>query len=424
MRPDRKKCLATCSMEPETPVTRKKTPIPFPIGSPEHHEERKRRMRENWKLNEERYRPPTPAASKGEAPPTPPRQYQWTIPADLHEALGEKITLPEDWSAWPMFHIRRQSELSKTTLQQYKSYYYKLPQREIYDVIRVILTYPLAQQNQYAKAGLSYSCQHLYDSIYERRRKNLPGSAFYKSELQRMMVFGELCKRTKRATYEKHSSQETSEERMEAIVEWRDWEELARRFVRALTTKKDATDRDKQEAMIAAVYSMIPPVRLDWNDIEVRRTKGGATLAARKGEVGKNILYMAPMEAVVFWGEFKNSASFGDQMPLKQVLPRTLVNVFKKVLPEGDSTPLKIKDFSSVVTNLAEQITGKRFSNQLMRSSYIKHWHEQNTKGSVNVEATKEVMRLMHQSNMQVHLAYVKLHLPEVTIPEISQTEE
>lgn len=391
---------------------RKRIPIPFPIGSPEHNEERKRRLRENWKKNEHKYRPPTPAVSKGEAPPIPSRQYEWTIPEDLQDALGEKLTLPEDWSTWPLFHVRRQSELSKTTLQQYKSYYYKLPQRQIYDVIRVILTYPLAQQNQYAKAGLSYVCQHLYETVYERNRKSLHNSNFYKQELQRMLVFAELCKRTKRATYERHSSQEASEERLEATVEWKDWEELAKRFVRALVSKKDANDRDRQEALIAAVYSYIPPIRLDWNDIEVRRTKGGASLAARKGEAGRNILYMAPNEAVVYWGEFKNAASFGDEIPLKQELPRALVKVLKKVLPEGDSTPLKLKDFSSVVTNVAEQITGKPFTNRLMRSSFIRHYHEQNSRDGVNVEATRAIMRLLHQTNMQVHLAYDKTHTP------------
>jgi len=405
-------------MEPEQ--VRKKTPIGFPTGTPEHAAEVKRRARENWHKNKDRYRKETPPASKGEAPPAPPTNYEWAVPADLQEALGEKLTVPEDWSTWPLFHVRRQTELSKTTMTQYKSYYYKLPQRTIYDVVRVILTYPLAQQNQYAKAGLSYVCQHLYETIYERQRKNLPGSSFYRNELQRMMVFSELCKRTKRATYERHSSQVASEERLEATVEWKDWEELAKRFVKAMVTKKDATERDNQEAMIAAVYSMIPPVRLDWNDIEVRRSKGGATLAAQKGEAGKNIMYIAFNEAVVFWGEFKNAASFGDQLPLKQVLPVTLVRVLKRVLPEGNSTPLRLKDFSTVVTRLAEQITGKAFSNRLMRSSYIRHYHEQHSRDGVDVEATKAVMRLMHQTNMEVHMAYHKTKTEQL----VNQTEE
>jgi hypothetical protein len=129
-------------------------------------------------------------------------------------------------------------------------------------------------------------------------------------------------------------------------------------------------------------------------------------MADRSGEPGKNILWIAPREAVVFWGEFKNSASF--ELPLKQELPRQLVSVLHKVLPEGDSTPLKVPNFSTFLTHLAEQITGKQFTNRLMRASYIRWWHDNNSKDGVDVAKTKAMMAQMHQTNMQVHLSYVK----------------
>jgi hypothetical protein len=203
-------------------------------------------------------------------------------------------------------------------------------------------------------------------------------------------------------------------------VPWSDWEQLSRRFVKALANKEDATTRDNQEAMVVALYSFIPPVRLDWNDIEVRYTKGGKALAPLKGEVGKNIMYLAPKTAVVFWGEFKNAASFGTELPLRQELPSSLVRILHKVLPKSEEpvSPLKLPNFSNYLTGLAEQITGKPFSNRLMRSSYIRHYHEQNSKEGVNVAATKAMMRLLHQTNMEVHLAYNKTHEP------VSQTEQ
>ena len=280
------------------------------------------------------------------------------------------------------------------------------PQRDIYDVVRFIRTHPLAQQNMYAKSALSYVAQDLWESIYVHKRKGLATSAAYKTALQKLIIFSELSKRTKRATYEKHANQEASDETLANTVKWEDWTELAQRFVKALANKVDATKRDKQEALAVALYSLIPPVRLDWNDIEVRRSKGGKAMADRSGEPGKNILWIAPREAVVFWGEFKNSASF--ELPLKQELPRQLVSVLHKVLPEGDSTPLKVPNFSTFLTHLAEQITGKQFTNRLMRASYIRWWHDNNSKGALDINKTKEMMKQLHQTNMQVHLGYVK----------------
>jgi hypothetical protein len=131
-------------------------------------------------------------------------------------------------------------------------------------------------------------------------------------------------------------------------------------------------------------------------------------LSESKGQKGKNILYVSPGASVMTWGEFKNISSFGAAVPLQQPLPADLHRVLKKLMPEGDSTPLKIPNFSSFVTSTAETITGKKFSNRLMRSSYIRQWHIDNSKESVDVTKTRAMMKLMHQTNMEVHLAYNK----------------
>lgn len=44
-----------------------------------------------------------------------------------------------------------------------------------------------------------------------------------------------------------------------------------------------------------------------------------------------------------------------------------------------------------------------------MRSSYIKFWHQENSKdGELDINKTKEMMKLLHQTNLEIHLAYVK----------------
>lgn len=395
------------------PARKKREEIPFPIGSPEHDAERKRRARENWNKGKERYRKPKTEELRatGDAPPLPKNlPISWNIPDDLHDLLGEILTLSENWNTWAMFHVRRQSDLSKITMQQYKSYYYKLPQKDIWDVARYIAAMPLAQRNQAAKAGLSYISQSLYESIYERNRKGLASLAFYRNELLKMLVFAELSKRTKAQSYEKHTSQEASPERLEATVMWNDWTNLAARFVKTMLTKSEPTKRDKQEALAAAVYSLIPPVRLDWNDVEVSKTKGGKAFKSLTGEKGKNILYLAPREAIIFWGEFKNSSSFGDDLPLKQEVPRPLLIVLHKLAPQEQTyIPFKLPNFSTWLTGVAETITGKPFTNRLMRSSYVRHYHDFNSKDGVDINKTKEMMKLMHQKNLEVHLAYNKI---------------
>lgn len=392
---------------------KQKEDIPFATGTPEHAAETKRRARERWAANKDRYRVPKVEAVRevGDTPPLPKSlPITVTVPDDLQDALGEKIIVPAEWQTWPMYHVRRQKDLSKITMSQYKSYFYKLPQKDIFDVARYILALPLSQRNQAAKAGLSYTSQGLFDTIYERNRKGLATTAFYRNELIKMMVFAKLSQLTKKESYNKHISQEATPERLDATVPWADWTNLAARFVKVMLTKTDATVRDKQEALAMAAYSMIAPVRLDWNDIEVRKTRGGKAFKALKGEKGKNILFLAPKEAVIFWGEFKNAASFGDDIPLKQDVPKPLLNVLHKLAPADKIySPLKIPNFSTWLTGVAERITGKPFSNRLMRSSYVRFFHDMNSKDGVDIAKTKQMMQLMHQKNVEVHLAYNKM---------------
>lgn len=387
----------------EVTTKRSYVKMPFAKDTPEYKAEVARRQAERYKNK----KPAPPPREPGSEPPLPltlPIVYE--TPADLVTVLGPSVSLPAEWSTWPMYHVRRQKDLSVITMKQYKNYFFKLPEKEIYDVVRFIVTHDPATQNQYAKSALSYVSQRLYDMIYVgNARVRLARSPEYKSLLHNMMVFSELNKRTKKVSYENHISQEATADRHANTVDWPVWEEKARLFVRRVMTMKEPTVRDKQEAMVAAAYSMIPPVRLDWNDVMVQRVKKVADV---KGEKGKNILYVSPSASVMTWGEFKNIASFGHDVPLVQPLPAPLHRSFKKLLPAGDSTPFKMPGFSTYLTDLAETITGKRFTNRMMRSSYIRRWHMDNSAEVVDVKKTRAMMKLMHQTNLEVHLAYQK----------------
>lgn len=388
---------------------------PYKSGTPEYEEEKKRRARERWHARKDVYRKPAepeiePDRTPNDAPPFPKSGREWDVPEDLRESLNgkAKLVLPENTRDWPMFHVRRPEELSETTKKMYKAYNGSMPKgKDLYEVVRAINTYPLAQRNQYAKAGLSKVSNDLYNDLYITNRKGLASSPAYSADLHKMLVFSELTKTTKKESFKHHAEQVASDARLEATVRWPDWVEDARRYSKAVLTNKNASQREKNDAVLATVYSQLPPVRLDWNDVEVRKVKGGKAMKDYKVEKGKNILYLAFNEGVMAWGEFKNSASFPNG--ILQPMPKPVISVMKKAWgKEPPAHPFKHPNFSTYLTKLAEVITGKPFSNRLMRSSFIRYFHEQNSRDGVDLEKTKAVMKDLHQSNMEVHLGYNK----------------
>lgn len=396
---------------------RKWIKIPFTKGSPEYLAEAKRRHQETARAYARRRaaeRPPkeeTDKISPGDPPPMPSKRLpvKWVVPDVYRSILGDEIVLPEQWTGWPLFHVRRQEDLSKTTMNQYRAYYHRLPRTDIFHVVGFIMEQSPATQNMYAKAGLSYICESLYNSIYVTKARALATDKDYKDRCLRMMVYSILNKRTKKESYERHISQEATDQRLEATIPWPEWTQLGKNYLRAIMAKKEAlTDKQKKDALLIYAYSQLPPVRLDWNDIKVVRTTGvkGLEKAVAAHKSG-NVLYISPKGAVICWSEFKNSASFGDLPVRHEIVPAIgFIRLMNKILPPGNSEPLKIPNFSTYLTKLAEDLTGKRFSNRLMRSSYIRWWHDHNDSKDVN--KVKAMMRQIHQTNMEVHLGYIK----------------
>jgi hypothetical protein len=417
-------------MDPGTPPTKAKKNYNKPLT-----EEQKARARARWQENKEKYRKSTknpdsiqPTLKPDELPPLPKKDKKranflesWPIPTDLQQYFGgdSEIRLSKDQQTWPMFHVRRQKDLSEITKKNYKQYYARIPRGDIFAAVRFIVAQPLHTRAQFAKAGLSYVSEELYNSLYVNKDHAGAASKEYKDNLLRMMVFSLLNQNFKKEVFTSYAQQAASQDRHENTVPWDEWEMVARRFVKTIMTKKDPSAKDKKDALMVALYSFIPPIRLDWKDVEVRVVKGGKTFESNKGEEGKNILYLSATKspktvpsALMFWGSFKNSNAF--ELPLKQSLPKDLIKVIKFAAPTdsftaGQTYTLVVDPhFSSYLSSLAEQITGKHFTNRLMRSSYIKNYHQKNTNGEIDIGKTKEVMKLMHQTNMEIHFGYVK----------------
>jgi hypothetical protein len=411
-------------MEDYKPQKRKETvKIPFPKGSPEHAAEVKRRQRECRERNKEKYKREYDVEKQNGAPPVPPEaELTWPVPIDLQDYIGlQNIKVSPTAYDWPLFRIKRHSQLSSLTIRGYQSYWTRMPRKHIWDICRELRTMANGQQNMYFKAGLSFTCEQLYQSIYVKRVKGLLASPVYKNQLLEMMVFHTLNRKTMRASYDQHMSQVASVTRHENTVDWDVWTAGARRFVRAMVTKEGATKAELLEALAVAVYTFIPPIRLDWNDIEIRMVVGTQkAYKGIKGEKGKNILYLSPSWAVVFWGEFKNAGAFGEEVPLRQELPNELHRVLRQVYPKDKLetedyiwTPFKKSNFGTWLAGLAKIITGKNFTNRLMRSSFIAWHHKNHRHQEFDIDKTRAVMRLLHQSSLEVHLAYNKFKCEE-----------
>jgi hypothetical protein len=407
------------------PKTRKPwIKIPFEKGTPEFEEERRRRHREACIADYHRKKAIIKEEQKedrivGDAPPMPVKRMPctWPVPADLVDVLGTTITLPDEWTTWPLFHVRRQDKLSKTTMAQYRTHYYRLPQSDIWAVTRFVMQQTPALQNMFAKAGLSYVCESLYTSIYVNNAKMLPMDKDYKVKLLKMMIFSILNKRTKKESYERHISQEASDKRIESTVPWEDWTNLCKSYLRAINCKPSLTEKEKKDALIIYVYSQFPPIRLNWNDIKVKRVSGLKGLKeAADQHTGGNVMYFSPKGIIVCWSDFKNAQHFTLPVRREVLNSPALVRFLNRVLPEGDSEPLKIANFSKYLSKLAEDITGKPFSNRLMRSSFIRWFHQNND--STNVNAVKAMMKEIHQNNLEVHLAYIKHKVEEAELTD------
>lgn len=408
--------MADADVKPKRAYSR----IQFPKDSPEYEAERKRRDREYYLKSREKKKAARKARAAelqgdaeklpGAAPPMPKKRMpiEWSVPDDLREVFGEQVRLTAEWTGWPLFHVRRQETLSKTTMAQYKAYYHRLPRKDIWDQMRYVLAQNSATQNMFAKSGLSYVCQSLYDSIYVAKAK-LAGEKDYNDRLLRMCVFSILNKKTKHESYERHVSQEASEARVEATVPWPEWQNLGRRYILAQMAKPTLTDKEKRDTLLLWAYSQMPPVRLDWGDIKVVRTTGikGTEKAAAAHKAGDgNVLYLSKTLAIICWSQFKNAASFSE-LPLREKIDSVrTVKMLQRFLPAGDSQPFKVPNFSTYLTKLAQDLTGKPFTNRMMRSSYIRWWHDHHD--TTNVKEVKAMMQKIHQTNMEVHLGYIK----------------
>lgn len=208
----------------------------------------------------------------------------------------------------------------------------------------------------------------------------------------------------KKDTTATHEGQKQSAVAEANTIEWGHWLNKSIDFVK--------NEKNRRDAMIVAVYSLIPPIRRNWFNMEI------VTEEPAKDDK-RNSIIINEKEVITFWGDFKNKASFKTELPLKIPIENValcgLLRDYKKTLktkwlfPNSDkknATHIPRDAFGKLIGDIGEKLVGKRFTVNRMRASFITHFHTVNAKPTV-VEM-RAVMRQLHQTNLSVHLSYAK----------------
>jgi len=241
-------------------------------------------------------------------------------------------------------------------------------------------------------------------------------------------IIGRRARGAKQGVFDFHETQTPSERVMDNFMEYEEWQKLATNFVYSVLNKqgkpknKNVGLGDMRDAAAIACYLFIPPVRNDWGTMEVNTELP----SAKKDQ--RNVLKLTKDSAVAYWSKFKNSASF-ETLPLRQELPQALAYIlwnyhqqnkgnkylFPRRLGDEKSAGMTNGDFGEVLMNAGEKFTPnnektgkpKRIGASVLRIMYITYYH--NTTDSIkDLSEVRKLMTLMHQTDVDVHLGYIK----------------
>ena len=346
------------------------------------------------------------------------RTLIFPMPTKMVPIFGKTFTLNNDIPSWYCFHSKRLDTLSETTQKQYKLLVNRLKKEsdDIYERIIYVMTQPLAKKAQFVKAWLN----HLADKVHNIYEKPEPIESYksYEHLLLEMFMYAEISKRAKTEVNYAQMSQVASEERINNTVEWDEWVAKADKFANIYFKKKDISVDEATEMALAALYSMLPPIRLDYDNVNVMvktSLTGMKTIRNRINETKENTFLLGgPSTTAFYWYKFKNAGAFDKEgtLPIVQYVPNKLRLILKKYWAVvGSPTRTKLFDiphFSEKLSNVAKIITGKNFTNRLMRSSFIQDFYTKVQGGKMDLDAIQGMMRSIHQTNIEVNLSYIK----------------
>ena len=227
----------------------------------------------------------------------------------------------------------------------------------------------------------------------------------------------------KNMTFELRTLQSASQRVKDNIMDYAQFKTLALSYIsKYFETKKQKfitkiTLAQARKITAVACYTFIPPVRNSWSLMQID-TKP-PTNADKK-----NVVIINPDGSITaYWNDFKNVSSFKNA-PLVQHLDKSLSSIIqayinlvkandvktKWLFPQqfsNESNSMSSKSFGDLLQESTAEFTGKRIGSSILRIMYISWYHEQGA-SVFNLADIHKTMALLHQSDLGVHLSYIK----------------
>ena len=190
---------------------------------------------------------------------------------------------------------------------------------------------------------------------------------------------------------EKDKDQELSAKQVANFVPFTELKLVQQR----LAAKKDKTDQEWLDYVVSSLYTLNPPVRADYGEMNVFSRRN----AARTG----NELIWKETNPVFLFRDYKTKSTYG---PIEIGLTEPLIAVIKQWFEHLGGVPTHLLNAAydtnallGVISN-AFKSTGKQIGVNLLRHAYIKHHFP----GLVSIRAKEQLAKaMMHSREKQEH---------------------
>lgn len=190
-----------------------------------------------------------------------------------------------------------------------------------------------------------------------------------------------------RRAYEKMERQEL-DEREKAL--WINWRDVIKAREKAYDTATDI--HSFQDYVILALYTMLPPARLDYSPMRV--------VSTLEGNSEGNLLLVSQTGMEFIMREYKTAKKYGQRIikvskPLEKVLRDWLeLNPSGWLLCTQDGLPMTEESLSRRIRTIFERLVGKSVGVNILRHSFVSFLR----KGEPSLKHQKEVANVMGHS--------------------------
>jgi len=222
-----------------------------------------------------------------------------------------------------------------------------------------------------------------------------------------------------------------SDKILDAIVPWPDWKKAATAYLESVLKENVKSVPELRDAAVVALYSQIPPIRLDWRRVRIAATKPVKNDNGNYPKINTILLDAEGVPTTAYFNEFKNAASFDSPVEISIASPpllRAIIAKYWKQTPVGTTYLLpkafrgegKTQEFpdaamGTTVRRMSMKLVKKPFTNIPMRRSFITNYYEEHP-DPLTLAESRVLLRSLHQTTLSTHLGYVTKGIPDVDL--------